>query len=295
MALWLTRCVARLPLGALHALGALLGWIMYLASPRYRRHLRENLATAGYGADRGTRRRAIAQAGRMAIELPAIWLRPRAEVLRWVRATSGFELIDAARAAARPIVFLTPHHGCFEIMAQVAGDRFPITVLYRPPRLAFLRPLVESGRARHNVRLASANFSGVRELLSAIRHGEAVGILPDQVPDENEGAWADFFGKPAYTMTLAMKLANRPGTVALLAFGLRLPAGRGFEVHVRELPAAEQGEKPERRLNRAIEALVRERPEQYLWGYNRYKMPRRSPGRAQSPAAEPANARQGRV
>jgi KDO2-lipid IV(A) lauroyltransferase len=274
MAQWLMRLAARLPLGALHAAGAALGWLMYLASPRYRRHLVENLAAAGYGADRGLRRRAIAEAGRMVVELPAIWLRPRAEALQWIHAMSGDGLVEAARAAGKAVVFFTPHHGCFEITAKVAAEHFPITVLYRPPKLKFLQPVIEEGRAQHNVRLAPANVGGVREMLSALRRGEAVGILPDQVPGEGEGEWADFFGKPAYTMTLAMKLAARPNTVAFLAFGRRLAAGRGFEIHVRELPAARPGETPERRLNRAIEDLVRECPEQYLWGYNRYKRPR---------------------
>lgn len=269
---WLTRLVARAPLGVLHAAGALLGWAIYLASARYRRHVLGNLAAAGYAADARVRRRAIAEAGRMVVELPAIWLRPREAALRWIRGTEGFELIDAARASGKAILFLTPHHGCFEITAQVAGARFPITVLYRPPKLSFLQPLIEEGRAQHNVRLARADFGGVRELLGAIKRGETVGILPDQVPGEGEGAWAEFFGRPAYTMTLAMKLAARPDVVTLLAFGKRVPGG--FEVGVRALPAALPGETPERRLNRAIEALVRECPEQYLWGYNRYKRPR---------------------
>lgn len=273
---FLTRLVARMPLPLLHAAGALLGWLMYLGSRRYRTHVVENLAAAGYAADTGLRCRAVAEAGRMVLELPAIWLRPRDEVLRWVRATHGFELIDSARAAGKAILFLTPHHGCFEITAQVAGERFPITVLYRPPKLAFLKPMIEEGRARQNVRLAPADFGGVRELLGALKRGETAGILPDQVPGEGEGAWAGFFGRPAYTMTLAMKLAARPNVVTLLAFGKR--ARGGFEVHVRALPAALPGEAPERRLNRAIEALVRECPEQYLWGYNRYKRPRSAGG-----------------
>jgi len=274
MARWLIRLAARLPLGALHAAGAALGWLMYLASPRYRRHFNENLALAGYAGDAVLRRRAVAEAGRMVVELPAIWLRPREQALRWVRSIGGLDAAEAALAAGRPMLFLTPHHGCFEIMAQVAAERVPITVLYRPPKLAFLRPLIEEGRARHNMRLAPANVAGVRELLSALRRGEAVGVLPDQVPGEGEGEWAPFFGKPAYTMTLAMKLAARPGVATFLAFGRRLPGARGFEIRLRELPPAAADETPERRLNRAIEALVRECPEQYLWGYNRYKRPR---------------------
>ena len=276
MAHLLMRLAARLPLPMLHTVGALLGWTMYLVSSRYRRTLRANLAQAGYH-DARTRREAIVAAGRMVAELPAIWLRPRAETLGWVRRLEGEALIEAARAQGHGIVFLTPHQGCFEITAQAAAERFPITVLYRAPKLALLQSLIEQGRAQHNVRLASADLRGVRELLAALKRGEAVGILPDQVPGEGEGEWTAFFGRPAYTMNLAMKLAARPNTTTLLAFGERLPRGAGYVVHVQPLPEALPGEPPARHLNRALEALVRERPGQYLWGYNRYKRPEGAP------------------
>lgn len=269
----LLRCCAALPLGVLHRLGALLGWTMYCASPAYRRHLRSNLLQAGY-TDAATRRAAIASAGKMLAELPALWLRPKPEVLRWIRRIEGEPLLEQARREGKGIVFLTPHHGCFEITAHAAAQRFPITVLYRTPRLRFLQPAMERGRGGHNLRHAPADLRGVRELLGALKRGETVGILPDQVPGEGEGAWAEFFGRPAYTMTLAMRLAQRPRTAAFLAFGERLPRSAGFAVHVRALPPAAPGESPQRHLNRALESLVRECPGQYLWGYNRYKKPR---------------------
>jgi len=274
MSRYLMSLAARLPLSLAHALGAALGWAMYGLSPTYRRHLRENLEAAGYGKDAATRCAAIAGAGRMLAELPALWLRPRREAVARLRRIEGFEHVERARAAGKGIVFLTPHLGCFEICAQAAAEQFPITVLYRPPKLAWLQPIIEEGRGGENVRLARADLSGVRELLAALSRNEAVGILPDQVPGEGEGEWVEFFGKPAYTMTLAAKLAARPGSACLLAFGERLPGGEGFVLHVRPLPAAEPGESPTRHLNRAVEMLVRERPEQYLWGYNRYKTPK---------------------
>ena len=273
MSRFLMNLAARFPLAVLHAMGALLGWAIYGLSPTYRRHLRENLAAAGY-RDGATRRAAIAGAGRLVAELPAVWLHPRAEVVRLVRRVDGMEHVDAARVAAKGIVFFTPHLGCFEIAAQFAADLFPITVLYRPPKLAWLQRIINEARRQGNVRTARADLSGVRELLEALTRNEAVGILPDQVPGKGEGDWVEFFGKPAYTMTLGAKLAARPGNACLLVFGERLPAGAGYVLHIRPLPAAVPGESGTRRMNRALEALIRECPGQYLWGYNRYKTPR---------------------
>jgi Kdo2-lipid IVA lauroyltransferase/acyltransferase len=275
MSRFLMGLAARIPLAILHALGSALGWAAYGLSPTYRRHLRENLAQAGYH-DARARRAAIAGAGRMLAELPAVWLRPRAEAAALVRRIEGLEHVERARAAGQGIVFLTPHLGCFEIAARAAAEQFPITVLYRAPKIKWLQPILEEGRGGDNVRLARADLSGVRELIAALGRNEAVGILPDQVPGEGEGEWSEFFGRPAYTMTLAAKLAARPGSVCLLAFGERerLAGGAGYVLHVRPLPARASGEGATRHLNRAVESLVRERPEQYLWGYNRYKTPR---------------------
>jgi KDO2-lipid IV(A) lauroyltransferase len=242
-------------------------------SPTYRAHLLANLAQAGY-ADARTRREAIVSAGRMLAELPALWFRPQEEVAALVRRVVGAEPAYAARDAGKAIVFLTPHLGSFEITAQYAAQHTPIAVLYRPPKLAWLEPVMQAGRSRGAIRLVPADVTGVRELFAVLKRGEACGFLPDQVPSEGEGEWADFFGKPAYTMTLAAKLAERPGLACFLAYARRLPRGEGFEIVLRPFPEKLPGERPTRHLNRALEALVKECPGQYLWGYNRYKTPR---------------------
>jgi KDO2-lipid IV(A) lauroyltransferase len=269
----LLRLIGNLPLPLLHALGTVLGWAIYGISPTYRRNLRANLQQAGY-SDARTRREAIAAAGKMLAELPALWFRPHAKVAALVREVDGLDQALAARAQGKPLLFLTPHMGCFEVTSQYAALHMPITVLYRPPKMGWLEPLMLQGRNRPNVRLVPADVSGVRAIFRALKEGEAVGFLPDQVPSEGEGDWAEFFGRPAYTMTLAAKLAEREGVRCFLAFGRRLPRGRGYAIVLRPLPPAQPGERPARHLNRALEELVRECPGQYLWSYNRYKVPK---------------------
>jgi KDO2-lipid IV(A) lauroyltransferase len=264
---------ARLPLRVLHAAGALLGWAIYGISPAYRRHLNENLRQAGL-LDPRIRREAIAAAGQMLAELPALWFRPHEEVAALVREVSGAEAAYAARSRGMPLLFLTPHMGCFEVTAQYAARQAPITVLYRPPKIEALDPMMREGRTRPGLRLAPADVTGVRELFLALRRCEAVGFLPDQVPSEGEGEWADFFGRPAYTMTLAAKLAERSNIACFLAYARRLERGQGYAIVLRPFPGRLDGETPTRHLNRALEALVRECPGQYLWSYNRYKTPK---------------------
>jgi len=274
------RCLSRLPLAVLHALGALLGWIVYFASPTYRRRFQANVAQAGLAwADA---RPAIAAAGRMTAELPWLWLATKREPLGTRLRWDGGELIAAALERKRGLVMLTPHMGCFEICAQAIAERFttpesPITVLYRPARQASLRDVMAGSRERPGLATAPASLAGVRQMIRALRKGEVIGLLPDQVPPDGLGVWAPFFGKPAYTMTLAARLVQQTGAALLLIWGERLPGGKGFVVHV--LPAPEiardaSAEDAAATINAAMESVIRRAPGQYLWGYHRYKEPR---------------------
>jgi len=272
----LFRVLSFWPLAWLHALGTALGWLAWGLSPTYRRHMRQNLLLA-LGAE-GARRvlpAAIANAGKQSLELPNIWLRPLEETAARVVRISGWELVEAATREGRGIVYLTPHLGCFEVTAQYLSTHAPITVLYRPPKLVWLQTMIEAGRARAQLHIAAADLSGVRVLLRALKRGEAVGMLPDQAPRAGEGRWIDFFGKPAYTMTLAARLTES-GAAVLMVWAERLPAGAGYHFHVQAPTRALSGSTEERarQISHEIEHLILQCPEQYLWGYNRYKRPR---------------------
>jgi KDO2-lipid IV(A) lauroyltransferase len=266
----LFRFLAVLPLPLLHALGAVLGWLAFLLSPTYRRRFLANAAQAGYSL--GTVRAAVGHSGRLLGEAPRLWF-GRPVAVRW----DGAELVEAALARGKGIIFLTPHLGCFEVTAQAYAQRFgPITVLYRPARKKWLRELVDTARSRPNLSTAPATLAGVRQMLRVLKAGGVVGLLPDQVPPAGLGVQAPFFGRQAYTMTLPARLAQQTGAVLLPAWGERLAFGRGYVVHLRAWEGAlpEDAAAAAAQVNLQMEQLVRECPSQYLWGYARYKTPR---------------------
>lgn len=279
MMAYLLRVLAYLPLWLLHFLGAAAGWATYLGSRRYAARMRENLTASGVcapGRCGGLLRRVVAEAGKSVLELPAIWLRPERQALQLLKQCHGWEHVEAALARGKGLIFLTPHMGCFEITSLYYAARHPITVLYRPPRLHWLQPLMEAGRKRGQVTLAPTDVGGVRALFRALRRGEAIGILPDQVPGQGEGVWVDFLGRPAYTMTLAPRLARSTGAAIVFAYAERLPHGAGYELWLEAL-SEDLPEDPAAAaevINRAVEGLIRKKPEQYLWSYNRYKVPK---------------------
>lgn len=272
----LFRLLSTLPLSWLHGIGVVIGWLAWLFSPTYRRHMSENMELAlGTEGARRVSASAIANAGRSALELPKIWLRPLEETAARVVRITGWDLVEAATREGRGIVYLTPHLGCFEVTAQYLSTHAPVTVLYRPPKQAWLQKMIEAGRSRAQLYIAAADLTGVRALLKALKRGEAVGMLPDQAPKVGEGRWLDFFGKPAYTMTLAARLTES-GATPIMVWAERLPGGAGYHFHIQPPTQPITGNTEERalRISQEIEHLIRQCPEQYLWGYNRYKRPR---------------------
>ena len=281
----LLRWVATWPLRWIHAIGAMLGWLAYLGSPGYRRRLNANAALAGL--PRAQVRAAVSEAGRLVAEAPWLWLSERAQHLMPLCTWDGDGVIDEALAQGRGLIVLTPHIGSFEVCARAFAERcgatHPATVLYRPAKQLWLRELEEQSRARPGLNTAPTSLAGVRQLLRALRRGEAVGLLPDQVPPAGQGVWAPFFGRPAYTMTLAARLVQLARAPWVVMWAQRLPKGRGWTLVVRApsrpLPAGADSDErwldeSARLMNEVMERVIRQCPTQYLWGYNRYKKPR---------------------
>jgi KDO2-lipid IV(A) lauroyltransferase len=213
----------------------------------------------------------------MSAELPRLWL-GRTPPLVWAKDQAAVQ----AYTHGQGVLFLTPHMGCFEITAQALALRFgahhgQLTVLYRPARLAALNEVMALARNRPGLQAVPTTLAGVRQMIKALRAGEAVGLLPDQVPPEGMGQWAPYFGKPAYTMTLAARLALQTGARVVLIWGERLSWGRGYRLHTQTLghDLSPELETAVVQINQAMEAMVLACPEQYLWGYARYKTPRK--------------------
>lgn len=269
--------LARFPLSVLHRLGTLFGWVIYLFSGRYAARLRENLQKAGLGRSESELRKLlhanIREMGKGVTELPWVWRRPLDEVVASVKQCHGWEHVEAARAQGKGVIMLTPHLGCFEVISLYIASRLPITSMYRPSRWKFLDTLMREGRARGQTKLAPTDLGGVRQLLKALRRDEIIGVLPDQVPGNGEGEWAPFFGRPAYTMTLIGRLVESSGAAVVMCHCERLPRGEGYALHFAPLHIDVTTSIPSQ-INSALEVVIRTCPEQYLWSYNRYKVPR---------------------
>jgi KDO2-lipid IV(A) lauroyltransferase len=281
--MFLLKLLARLPLPLLHGLGIALGWLIYWAPGRHSARMRNNVFDSGLCAPgrscRRLLRQSIGESGKAIIELFPIWLRPYESVLKLVKGTSGWEHIDAARAAGKGIILIGPHVGCFEMLNLYYASLHPFTAMYKPPRKPMLAELMLSGRQRGQATLVPTDLSGVRAQLAALKRHEAIGILPDQVASSGDGVWAPFFGRPAYTPTLVASLQRKTGAAAFFVAAERLSWGRGYHLHAFPLDGTLPEDKTAAaiRINQGVEDVVRRFPAQYLWSYNRHKRPSDAP------------------
>ncbi len=278
----LFRCLARLPLGLMQALGGVLGWCVWALSKRYRLHFNRQVALAGVSPARA--RAAIAATGRMVAELPWVWARPAGQPVLPRLDWDGKGHLHDALAAGRGVIVMSPHLGSWEVGAQALAEAFGAmrgewVVLYRPPRKRWLQDLVEQSRQRTNLRAVPTSLAGVRSIVRTLRAGGGTAILPDQVPPLGQGVWAPFWGQAAYTMTLLPRLVQQTGAAVLLCWCERREAGR-FTVHISpwDHPSLHDPQADPvamaTAMNQAVEAVVRAHPEQYLWAYARHKQPR---------------------
>jgi KDO2-lipid IV(A) lauroyltransferase len=285
LALLLTvfRWLAKIPLSWMQSLGAALGVMVWWSSRRYRLQFNANAKLLNLSARE--RHQAIVNAGIMLAELPWMWLRnpsiTTAERVSW----DGLELFEAALAQGRGVIILSPHLGCWEIGAQMVAERFgpthgPMLAMYRPPRKTWLAPLVQGARQREHLQTVPASPQGIRSIVRCLKRGGFTAVLPDQVPPEGQGIWSRFLGQPAYTMTLAVKLAEQTGARLLMCWCERKPKGQ-YVGHLSALSEFDALQGQDRSLenlvqamNDGVERLVKSAPEQYLWGYARFKKPR---------------------
>lgn len=265
--------IAALPLAVVQVLGSLLGMLAYVGSKQYRSLFRPQYESVVNARKLPLKLwSAIRASGMLFSDSFWIWRNPqkalkRVEVHNW-------DVVETAIHEGHGLVMLTPHLGGFEIIPRVLAQHFPATILYRPSRQEWLNEVVEEGRAYPNMHFVPTNLNGVRQMTRALTRGEAIGILPDQVPSGGEGVWVPFFGRPAYTTPLPARLANRNQTPVVMFTAKRKGIGQGWLMQATRLePLSEDAATAAAQLNVAIENAVLVAPEQFIWSYNRYKHP----------------------
>ncbi|WP_444920578.1 lysophospholipid acyltransferase family protein [Microbulbifer sp. CnH-101-G] len=204
-------------------------------------------------------------------EMASLWNTPWAKNENAIVRVRNQQLLNAGEAEGRGTIVLMPHTGNWEIFGLYVGTLAPCAVLYQPPKIEALDPVIRSGREVTGGKMVPTNVHGVRSLLKSLKAGNLALILPDQEPDMG-GDFAPFFGRPALTMTLVHNLIQRTNCHVVFGFGKRVEGG--FElvfVPAEKAIYSEEQKVSLAAMNRGVEACIAQAPEQYQWEYKRFR------------------------
>lgn len=289
LAVYVLRLLALLPLSLNRRLGVLLGWVAWHLNGRSRKVSEVNINICFGDLDSAAQqqlvRKSLIETGKSAAELAYLWLHPKRS-LQLIQRIDGDQPVRDTLASGRAVIVLAPHLGCWEMVNFWLSSQFDMHAMFKPSKFEAVNALVGRSRSHFKSTLHPATARGVAGLARALKSGPVVtGILPDQVPDKRGGVIAPFFGRPALTGTLASKLLQQSGARAFMVYAKRLPDSDGYELIFREVEAAIYDTDLDTSLaamNRSIEALIREAPEQYIWNYKRFR-PKQAKGMPSNP------------
>jgi len=273
----LVRLAGYLPWSVLHRMGRLVGWLLYRVNGEQAHVARVNLGIAYPDMPPEQReillRESLRESAITFCELPRIW-GGREDLSYRVEQNGLPEKAARLLARGKGLIVAMPHHGNWEMVSAGIDRNLRVTGLYRPPRQAFLEPLMTEGRSTARIKMVSTSRAGIKALHEALRNQEVVVILPDQVPKAAGAAAiaAPFFGRDSLTMALLGRLAARHQAPVLFAWTERQPDGR---YRMRYFEAEEAIRDPDPRvaataLNRAVEHCIEHSPAQYQWAYRRF-------------------------
>jgi KDO2-lipid IV(A) lauroyltransferase len=261
------------------AAGARLGKFLYRVDKKHRMTALSNLALAFPEMPEEERivlaKRCFEHFGRIFGDFLRSPLRKSEEVLASCDIID-FHHFDEALAAGHGVLLITGHFGNWERAAHIlSASGLKLSVVARDANDGDLAKAITEIRHQQGVEVL-ARGQAARGILSALKRNEVVGILPDQ----NSGdIFIPFFGKPAGTVTGPSSIAVKTGAKMIPFFCYWVSPGR-YEARAYPPLVPEEGYEPvegyTRAINRCLENVIREHPEQWLWFHNRWKSAKRA-------------------
>ncbi|NNC55710.1 MAG: lysophospholipid acyltransferase family protein, partial [Pseudomonadales bacterium] len=272
----LMRALALLPLAGARFLARSAAKLLGHTDNRHRRIARVNIALTQKHLTEVEQQalvnRVLEQSLCTSLEMPLVWRRDNAWLQKKIlQVDNETQLLDAL-SLGKGVLLICPHVGNWEVLGRHLPRYASTTSLYQPPKIAWLESFVKRGREMSGANLVPTSQRGIAKMLKALQRGEIVGMLPDQVPKQNAGTFAPFFGVPAYSMTLVYKLLQKTGCQAVLGYALR--ENEGFRIVFKPVPNALYSEDMQHSvaaLNQLVESSTEEDLAQYQWAYKRFK------------------------
>ncbi len=250
--------------------------LLDLAAPKMRRSALRNFAIAGLAGDDRSVDAIFANLARMMVHFARFPGRTKENIGEWIE-YRGYQHFAEAKRRGKGVLFATGHIGNWELSAFAhALLAEPMHVVVRPLDNPALDSLVKRYRSFSGNRILDKK-DFVRGILEALGRNEAVGILIDQNTLPEHGVFVDFFGVKACTGTTFAKLAHKTGAAVIPGYAWWDEERQKYVLEFDPIfEMSGDVAVDTARLTQHFEAVIRRRPEQWLWLHRRWKS--RPPG-----------------
>lgn len=181
-------------------------------------------------------------------------------------------ILSAAKKTGRGIIFMGAHFHTLEIVGRLTAMSENFCIVYREHKIPFVNFILKKLMNAHYGE--AIERSNVRALLRALKNGKMVWYTPDIDAGYFNNVFAPFFGVPASSLAATAKLAEKTGAIILPVAFYRRHDLSGYDMiahpPLENFPSGNV-EKDIARINLVQENLIRKKPEEYLWGYKRFK------------------------
>jgi lauroyl-KDO2-lipid IV(A) myristoyltransferase len=258
-------------------LGGVIGDVQYRANAKRRGTVELNLALC-FADWREADRQALARAhfrayARAMLDQAALWLDRGGRVPRRLCRVHGRERILAERRAGRSVILIEPHTTAVDFGGIALTPDVALSTMGNELTSPLLDWLVQRTRARYGV-IVFRREDGLRPVVRALKRGTVFYYMPDEDFGRANSVFAPFFGRSKATLTTVGRLARASGAAVVPIYAYYRPEAGRYEVVVGEalsgFPSGD-AEADAARVNAAMEAGIRQRPEAYLWNYRLFR------------------------
>ncbi|MBE9564544.1 MAG: LpxL/LpxP family Kdo(2)-lipid IV(A) lauroyl/palmitoleoyl acyltransferase [Proteobacteria bacterium] len=276
IAIGLLRLIATLPLPLINKIGAALGMLIYRVVPSRRRAARINLKQAfpNYNDDKITLlcKQSFISMGISFLEMGAAWFKNPNE-LKKVCSIEGRQHLDAAMAKNKGVILLTGHFTTLEIGGLLIGTYVTkYNAVFKKAKNPLFNALMVHYRSKMGNDLIETK--NVRGFIRGLKNGHATWFAPDQDFSVQDIVFTPFLGGIASTLTATAKMAKMTDAAVVPFYQVRLKNGKGFKLIVYpelENFPSDDIEADSARVNKTLEKMIYDCPEQYLWAHKRFK------------------------
>jgi Kdo2-lipid IVA lauroyltransferase/acyltransferase len=183
------------------------------------------------------------------------------------------EELEKIRREKKPVIFISGHFNNFELMAMfIEKSGIDLAAIYRPLNNKYLNPIMENIRKKYICKKQiKKGMSGTKQLIKHFKNGASVALMIDQ--RVSEGIKCSFFNEKASTTTIPAQFVKKFGSQIVPVHIKRLK-NNDFKLKIYKSLKFESHDSIElitSRLNKILEKMITENPEQWIWTHNRWK------------------------